>query len=407
MQWLKELEGLRGLASIWVFAMHVSILCGASIPVISQGALGVDLFILLSGFLMVHNYEQRRQTQPWSDTKTIFRFWLRRFFRIAPLYYFLLIVSFGLGSILFSARQTIASYFPFSESDPARYTDHSLANLLTHISFAFGFLPHFSFHTALPDWSIGLEMQFYLVFPLLMLVVLRFGYIAMVCSTVILNLIAHTFATHFFSSFPMPSFLPLKIHMFLLGMVIAAAYHQKLRAPVVFAALLPLYALRVKSQSSPGWIACDICLAIGLLLVVMDYSRLRSGVQYVRRLLNLRICQLLGDISYSLYLVHLLIVIPVSAALLRIPGIATMPGALRFMLFLAVNAAIILPTSFLLYHVIEKPGITAGKAVLKRIEGMREIRGIDAGTQRDLTEGSLPTNIETKADAEVTALPTE
>ena len=129
--WLPELEGLRGLAALWVFTLHASNLTGADLPGFKAGGLGVDLFILLSGFLMVHQHEQR--------PIPIHQFYLRRFFRIAPLYYILLAVSLAAGDFLQSARATIP--YPEALTDAARYTDHSAANVLTHVSFAFGLLP--------------------------------------------------------------------------------------------------------------------------------------------------------------------------------------------------------------------------------------------------------------------------
>ncbi|KAF1038909.1 MAG: hypothetical protein GAK35_03744 [Herbaspirillum frisingense] len=173
---LPWLDGLRGIAALWVLASHVQILSGMrDIPVLSWGGIAVDLFMLLSGFLMAHNYFLRRRAEPWDAPRTFTMFWLRRFFRIAPLYYLLLIVAIAMGSMLAQDRSAIASVWPSTMTPLHRYLDGSLDNYLAHFSFAFGFLPDFAFRTALPDWSIGLEMQFYLVFPFLMLAFWRFG----------------------------------------------------------------------------------------------------------------------------------------------------------------------------------------------------------------------------------------
>ena len=48
-KWSQELEGLRGLASLWVVLGHICILTRFQIPILSDPAIGVDLFILLSG----------------------------------------------------------------------------------------------------------------------------------------------------------------------------------------------------------------------------------------------------------------------------------------------------------------------------------------------------------------------
>ncbi|MBH9538896.1 acyltransferase, partial [Novosphingopyxis sp. YJ-S2-01] len=53
------LDGLRGLAALWVLFGHLVILTGFRLPVLSKPDLGVDLFILLSGFLMVFQYRLR------------------------------------------------------------------------------------------------------------------------------------------------------------------------------------------------------------------------------------------------------------------------------------------------------------------------------------------------------------
>lgn len=47
--WSTELEGLRGIASLWVLLGHISLLIHCHITLLSSPGIGVDLFILLSG----------------------------------------------------------------------------------------------------------------------------------------------------------------------------------------------------------------------------------------------------------------------------------------------------------------------------------------------------------------------
>jgi Acyltransferase family. len=58
--WSPELEGLRGVASLWVFLGHIALLVNCKIPIIAVPKLGVDLFILLSGYLMTKNLSNGR-----------------------------------------------------------------------------------------------------------------------------------------------------------------------------------------------------------------------------------------------------------------------------------------------------------------------------------------------------------
>ena len=78
------LDGLRGGAALWVLIGHATILTGTRIPILSKPDLAVDLFMMLSGFLMCFHYLERRETEPWHRRSTWTLFWTRRFFRIAP-----------------------------------------------------------------------------------------------------------------------------------------------------------------------------------------------------------------------------------------------------------------------------------------------------------------------------------
>lgn len=58
------LDGLRGLAALWVLLGHSLQLTGWHLPILSSPDLGVDLFIMLSGFLMVFHYRLRETANP-------------------------------------------------------------------------------------------------------------------------------------------------------------------------------------------------------------------------------------------------------------------------------------------------------------------------------------------------------
>ena len=79
------LDGLRGAAALWVLIGHAMLLTGLRVPLLSSPDLAVDLFILLSGFLMAYHAERSRDDQ--GQPATWAKFWAKRFFRIAPLYW--------------------------------------------------------------------------------------------------------------------------------------------------------------------------------------------------------------------------------------------------------------------------------------------------------------------------------
>jgi peptidoglycan/LPS O-acetylase OafA/YrhL len=169
------------MLAVWVFIYHATYFSGGSVDHMPPGAVAVDLFMLVSGFLMSSNYHARAEIEPWDAPSTWLTFYTRRFFRIAPLYYVALAFAMLFGnqySILTDI--TVKAYPPPWASslplDPV-HRHPSLVNALLHVSFLFGFLPTFASNNVLPDWSLELEMQFCAVFRFLMLFMRRLGFL--------------------------------------------------------------------------------------------------------------------------------------------------------------------------------------------------------------------------------------
>jgi peptidoglycan/LPS O-acetylase OafA/YrhL len=164
---IPELDGIRAIAIWMVMVMHalVAFPYPASIPkpvllVIGHGWLGVDLFFVLSGFLITGILLDAKGKPRYFKT-----FYARRFFRIMPLYFTLVIVwSFFYRSY--------GSYFVLSSV--------FLANLapLFHIRAP---------HGPSTLWSLAIEEQFYLVWPLLVLLLSRRKLLAVAVALVVLE----------------------------------------------------------------------------------------------------------------------------------------------------------------------------------------------------------------------------
>lgn len=112
------------------------LLTGLRVPLLSSPDLAVDLFILLSGFLMAYHAERSRDDQ--GQPATWAKFWAKRFFRIAPVYYIALAAALVLGPVLYADRMEIAAVLPGQAQEPGRYLDHSVGNIVAHLSFVFG-----------------------------------------------------------------------------------------------------------------------------------------------------------------------------------------------------------------------------------------------------------------------------
>ena len=147
------LDGLRAIAFLLVFAFHTDYL--------QFGWVGVSLFFVLSGFLITGILLDMKKTLATKDY--FFKFYGRRFLRIFPLYYFYLILMTALAVWLFSI-----SYRPLYMQiflDQVWYAifyvyDFFFGTIAFNYSF---FLDHF--------WSLSVEEQFYIFWPLLILLV--------------------------------------------------------------------------------------------------------------------------------------------------------------------------------------------------------------------------------------------
>jgi peptidoglycan/LPS O-acetylase OafA/YrhL len=349
------LDGLRGIAALWVLVGHTTLLTGYRLPVISKPDLGVDLFIMLSGFLMVFHCQLRRAKEPWELPSTWTRFWIRRYFRIAPLYYVALAVALTAGPMLFEARSHIAELLPSQAQAPERFIDRSAANYLMHLSFLFGLHPDYAYRTALPDWSIGLEMQFYAAFPFLMLALARLGWLK---GAIIIALIsaAAGVAINRMLHFPMPSFLLLKLHVFIAGMLTAAALQLDERGvwkPGIVA--LALVLIPVGGDR-------DIPHLVGRVIIATMFFCL-VHFRPAGKIPGSRFFYWLGELSYGVYLIHLLVLTPVAAWLITMRG-SEMSAGQRFGIALGITVVVTYAVAAVTRLIIEIPGQRLGKKLV-------------------------------------------
>src|SRR3546814_3009804 len=112
------LGGVRGCAALWWLLGHMMILTGFRLPLMSKPDLGFDLFILLSGFLMMFQYRLRAGREDWTAPGTWAAFWTRRFFRLAPLFYVTLAAALIAGPAIYADRVAIDSVLGQSLQPP-------------------------------------------------------------------------------------------------------------------------------------------------------------------------------------------------------------------------------------------------------------------------------------------------
>jgi peptidoglycan/LPS O-acetylase OafA/YrhL len=161
-QHLPQLDGIRGIAILLVLCTHLGAILRSEFfsRYLEAGWIGVDLFFVLSGFLITRILLNTRESERYYS-----RFYIRRGLRIWPLYYVYIGVIFG-GLFLLNHAGVIARLtghgqeFSFSFKTPVIFYVFYLQNLYP------GSL--FSFYDPLSiTWSLCIEEHFYLLWPLL------------------------------------------------------------------------------------------------------------------------------------------------------------------------------------------------------------------------------------------------
>lgn len=354
------LDFLRGWSSIFVFFHHAAILGGG--PGFLRGHIGqeaVNAFMLASGFLIYFQCSIGKSYFGLENKVGIRNFFIRRFFRIAPVYYFCLIIALLLSSFLGECREIIAETLPHTMTSMDRYyIENPIKNFFIHISFIFGLLPSYAFSTPLPDWSLGLEMQFYFVFPLLFYFYKKnfpiFFFLSLI-GMFMVYLLVKKLGMHY----PMPSFLPIKFHNFSAGIALAYLLLNKgdfkLNLLIIFITLFFLY-LGNKTLLIPilflfsWWWICRVRL-----------NDKNYFIKFLTKAFNHNSSKILAEMSYSIYIFHLIIMLPFFAFTLKFGTLNTLQWGLQtcFLLFFVALA------SFLIYKYIEQPGIKIGKNIIE------------------------------------------
>jgi len=375
-----SLNFLRGLSAFVVLFSHTVNAVAGPQPLFAQtfGPMAVDVFMLISGFLMMwHFYERRHLGEEWGSSKTCLKFYTRRFFRIAPLYYCVLLVVYlghdGLQHSLSETRAELHQAEPRGPHDPT--TDElSVAQVASHFTFLFGFIPRFAQSNPLPDWSIGLEMQFYLFFPFLALLLVRTQFVG----GVVLMLAANALALRLFGVgtdaapgplgvFPYPTFLPLRLTCFLVGMLLAAGLFEKAH-PAKRAFLLMLALLVAGLYMKKFLVICfvfalyELACAGGTGLPGLDHLIKRAGA-----FVEFKVCKFAADASYGVYCLHLPLLIVLVRLLCMYSPFAELSQPRRFLICFALIIPLVYAVAWLAFKYIETPGIALGRKLVKRI----------------------------------------
>lgn len=341
------LDGLRGLASLWVVFFHVG---AASVPALAaamprpmqvllfdQGDLGVAIFFVLSGFVISYSLRQ-----VILDRNYFANFTLRRWVRLSPPYYVSIVVVVGID-LLASWVKGKPLLLP---------TGGELAGHLLYLQDVLG-LGHIS------DvyWTLCLEMQFYLLFCGLLWLAQRtnrsvghgdaktLAQFHQHASRFLFWIggLAGVISPLFLDATVRPVWFVHQVYAFLLGAFAYWCWAQRLSTTLFYGYSAVILASGLIHQNYFAMTA--VVTAVGLLKI--------AKLQRLSRWLADPVMQFLGCVSYSLYLIH----VPVVGGVIFLGRKALGTGVLADSLLLGVALSLSLVAATLLWKVAESPAI--------------------------------------------------
>jgi peptidoglycan/LPS O-acetylase OafA/YrhL len=304
LRYFPGLDGLRAL-SILAVVWHHSTLTPPK-GMLGHGPLGVDLFFIISGYLIGTQLLRQASTSGQVDVRA---FYARRARRIFPLY-FLVLALYTLRALFLMPQGLVRAHFLRSLPAYATFSSNWLVdwNVAHPISFAFA-------------WSLAVEEQFYLLFPWLLWGMLRAPGIGAkkaghALALVTFALVALDQLTVHSASVWLAGISHALATPILLGVLLAACLHvpttfvwgRRAASLVWFAPTMALMLLALLwTGAALFWVHLVMTLLVGS--VALDP---KHGLRW---LLHGRPIQSLGRLSYGVYMLHVACVVLVRWAL--------------------------------------------------------------------------------------------
>ena len=337
---IQELDGLRAIAVLLVVTVHMH----DKVWTLLHGGLGVVIFFVLSGYLITMLALREEEARGRLD---FIGFYIRRTFRILPLYYVVLaayaVLILGLKVSSYKA-QTFVHYLPY-------YSLYAQE------------IPYFYTRAIFPfyqSWTLGVEEKFYLLWPFLGFASLRAakGLRPLVTAVIIL-----VFVFTPISSVPGHWYQLENYAYILMGALLALvledragfAFVQKLGDVGLASLLMVLLVLQIsRFQSIPRSSArTAYALAFMFFLGILLVTEGR-----IQRLLSKPLLGFIGELSYGIYLIHILCLNLAEKVFPPHRGLAVPAYVLTLVICIVV--------AYVLHRMVEKPLIRVGRRLRPR-----------------------------------------
>lgn len=334
--YIPEIDGFRCLAIALVVLFHINAMDMAAYPnsatqtalfkVLSRGHLGVQFFFVISGFVIAMPFVNAlRVGHPRVSLKS---YYVRRLTRLEPPYmlamsgYYLLAVCF---------------------------TDHPLRDLASHFAASLFYLHGFIYDAKSlinsVAWSLEVEIQFYLLAPLLFQCLKWPAQLRRLAFTIVILVAPRLSHGSLDSGLSLSS----QVHFFIAGALLADLYFNRHNHKRHFAMDLVALTMLALVYLVPRGPALEASLAV--LIFVFFHSSLHS--LFLRKLFRFKVVTVVGGMCYSIYLIHL--EITHQTVLLLQSQITTGRYGWDVLVFCAVTIPLLLVVCTVFFVLVEKP----------------------------------------------------
>lgn len=282
-------DGIRGIAVILVMLLHAHFQLGKG------GAIGVDIFFVLSGFLITKNLLDDYAKNGYVSMK---KFWVKRFFRLFPPFFVLLITIFALSFYIEDVRHKnavlveIRDSFFYLSNFSWFWFDHNDNRILGH------------------TWSLSVEQQFYIFWPLFLLGIIRFVHKKWFFVMMLIVFLSLSFFKH--SRYSSEIFKSIYFESIFIGCIFSIAVwnrwitnyrHSYLSfLSFVLICVIGLFGFDFfKYFSLTGYVFLLVPLAV--ILILINCMSLDNSL--INNILSYKPLVYIGSISYGLYLWHI------------------------------------------------------------------------------------------------------
>lgn len=295
MYYRSDIDGLRAIAILFVLFFH------GGLSVFPSGFIGVDIFFVISGFLITGLIHDSLN----NDRFSFIEFYNRRLWRLQPVFVCLVAVT-ALITLLFYLPEDLVAYFK-----SARKTSLFMANRYFEGVTSDYFASNNNQLPLLHTWSLSIEWQCYFILPLLIFAlhrVLPKESIAKAIYLLTLFFLSLTLYYSFHHTSDIYYKLWSRVFEFLIGSCVALSstrisvpkYGLEVVSLLALTALIYIATLHQVNVGFPNGYAFVLCSATALLIAVGKYPY----QTLVTRLLSLKPVVFIGLISYSLYIWH-------------------------------------------------------------------------------------------------------